>query len=185
MRDGRYGNIVVVETKDGRIAQIGELAALLAARLEKEDPDERQHMLDLCSPAARPALETLSVQALHLLDAIPAQNGDRQSLNVVGLSRATGVPKGTVSKALQRLTKAGLVTRHRLPDNRKEVHVRLTGLGAEVQAAHRSLHAQMGDTLGEFFSRYTEAELEVIARVLNDLVRLPRQGLRFRPDLLD
>lgn len=165
--------------------RISELATQLAARFDNEDRDEWQHMLDQCSPSARRALESLNVQSLHLLDAIPTQADEDSSVNVVGLSRASGVPKGTVSKALKRLVDAGVVTRHRLPGNRKEVHLRLTDLGEEIQTAHRSLHDQMGDTFDRFLGRYSSTDLEVIGRVLHDLVRMPRDGLRFRPDLLD
>lgn len=177
--------MVFVETKPRLIARITDLAERLAARFAEEDAAERAHMRALCSPAAREVLDTMSVQALHLLDTIPADGGDEPSVNVVGLSQATGIPKGTVSKMLRRLTDAGAVTRHRMPGNRKEVHPRLTPLGEEIQAAHRSLHQQMGTVLDDFLARYPPADLEVLLRVMDDLLRMPREGVRFRPDLLD
>lgn len=176
--------MVSVETRT-TIERIGSLIEQVTARLAEEDADERQWMRDQCSPEARRVLAGLSVQALHLLDAIPADDGTDASVNIVGLSRATGVPKGTVSKTVRRLVESGAVERHRLPGNRKEVHLRLTGPGAEVQRAHRGLHEQMGDDLAAFMDRYSEEDLAVIARVLGDLLRMPREGLRFRPDLLD
>ena len=117
---------------------------------------------------------------------IPA-GGDPSSgtINIVGLSLATGVPKGTVSKRVQRLVDLGVVARRRLAGNRKEVHLQLTDVGQEIQAAHRDLHQQMGAVPDEFLERYSLEELKVITRVLNDLVRMPREGVRFRPDLLD
>lgn len=177
--------MVSVETKAELIERISGLADQVAARFEEEDPDERQHMLDRCSPRARKALHTLGVPSLHLLDAIPAAGEDGGSVNVVGLARAVGLPKGTVSKTVQRLADAGVVTRHRLPGNRKEVHLRLTSLGQEIQTAHRSLHEEMGGTFATFLGRYTKAELGVLLRMLDDLARMPRDGVRFRPDLLD
>src|SRR5699024_12607620 len=93
-----------------------------------------------CSAEAQRVLESLSVQNLHLLDEIPGEDVPLRSerpANIIGLSRTTGVPKGTVSKAVQRLEAQGLLNRHRLPGNSKEVHLRLTAVGAEIQAAHR------------------------------------------------
>lgn len=172
-----------METNAEAISRIEELVGLVTARFADEDPGEQEWMRDLCSPAARPVLDRLSVQALHLLDAIPTD--DDASVNIVGLSAATGIPKGTVSKIVRRLVADGAVSRHRRPDNRKEVHLRVTKLGEEIQRAHRSLHEQMGSGIAEFMARYSADELDVITRVLNDLVRMPRDGLRFRPDLLD
>lgn len=43
----------------------------------------------------------------------------------------------------------------------------------------------MGLGLEAFLDRYSAADLAVIARVLEDLNRMPREGPRFRPDLLD
>lgn len=177
--------MVSVKTNADRIERIEELIGRLSARFADEDEGEQQWMAEQCSPEARRVLAGLSVQSLHLLDAIPADDGTGASVNIVGLSRATGVPKGTVSKIVQRLAAGGVVARHRRPDNRKEVHLRLTELGAEIQRAHRGLHEQMGSGLAEFMGRYSAADLEVVMRVLDDLLRMPRDGLRFRPDLLD
>jgi len=182
---GRSGKIVSVETKDSVIASIGDLVGGITTRFAEEDVDEQAHMRAMCSPEAQRVLDTLSVEMLHLLDAIPVADASAGSINVVGLSQATGIPKGTVSKRLQRLTDAGVISRFRIPGNRKEVHLRLTPVGEEIRAAHRSLHEQMGDVLDEFLARYSSDELAVLHRILNDLLRMPREGVRFRPDLLD
>lgn len=175
--------MVFMKTKGESIEQIGELVENLSARFSEEDVDEQAWMRDQCSPAAQRVLATISVQALHVIARIPADDGE--SVNIVGLARATGVPKGTVSKIVQRLVDGGAVVRNRREGNRKEVHLRLTAVGEEIQRAHRSLHEQMGDGLATLLRRYSESDLDVITRVLNDLLRMPREGVRFRPDLLD
>lgn len=174
-----------METKYELIASIADVAARLAARFAEEDADEQTHLRQLCSPEAQRILATMSVQELHLLDAVVADGEGARSRNIVALARATGAPKGTVSKRIQRLTEAGAVARYQLPGNRKEVHLRLTPVGEEIQAAHRSLHEEMGDVLDEFLARYSPDELRILTRVLNDLLLMPRDGVRFRPDLLD
>lgn len=174
-----------MKTKGESIGRIEELIEQLTARFTDEDVDEQEWMRERCSPAARRALAELSVQALHMLDAIPVDDGTGASVNIVGVSQATGIPKGTVSKTVQRLVSSGVVARHRREDNRKEVHVRLTEMGEEIHRAHRSLHEQMGAGIGELLVRYSADDLDVITRVLGDLLRMPREGMRFRPDLLD
>lgn len=173
-----------MKTKQETISRIEELVGQVTARFGAEDEAERQWLLDQCSPAASRVIEGLSVLALHLIEEIPGEDSE-SSINVVGLSRATGVPKGTVSKTIKRLVCDGVVARHGLPENRKEVHLRLTRIGEEIRRAHRSLHEQMGSGLEAFLRRYTAADLAVVTRVLDDLARMPRDGLRFRPDLLD
>lgn len=185
---GDAGKIVSMTTTRATISRIEDLLGQISARFAAEDPDEQAWLRDQCSPEAQRVLDSLSVANLHLLEEIPGEDvplSSNQPANIIGLSRTTGVPKGTVSKAVQRLVTQGAVTRHRLPDNSKEVHLRLTAIGAEIQAAHRGLHEQMGSGLTEFLARYSEADLEVLIRVLTDLLHLPREGLRFRPDLLD
>lgn len=176
-----------METHGDLVVTITELISRLVQRMGEEDGDERAHMEHQCSPEAQEALTHMSVEALHLLDVIPDEGSgpSSETVNVVGLSQATGTPKGTVSKRIQRLVELGVVTRGRLPGNRKEVHLRLTPIGREVQTAHRDLHQAMSALPEEFLNRYSTEELKVIARVLGDLVRMPREGVRFRPDLLD
>lgn len=172
-----------MKTKSEVIASIEDQLSAISARFAEEDPQEQEWLRSQCSPTAQRALEELSVAALHLLDEIPGPDS-AESVNIVGLSQVSGVPKGTVSKTVQRLESAGAVSRHRRPGNRKEVHLRLTDVGAELRRAHRSLHEQMGSTLSEFLDRYSAGELEVLGRVLGDVLAMPREGLRFRPDLL-
>src|SRR5699024_11657165 len=73
-----------------------------------------------------------------------------------------------------------LVQRYRLEGNRKEVHLRLTPLGEEIHDAHRRLHAEMTESFLEFLAQYQQADLEVVARMLTDLLHVPRRGVRFK-----
>lgn len=175
----------LVETITASVHRIEELITQVSARFDADDDAERQWLVEHCAPALASVVSSLSVQGLHMLDAIHTVTSDGSGINVVGLARVTGVAKGTVSKTVQRLHEAGLVERSRLPDNRKEVRLRLTAAGQEVQRAHRGLHDEMGSGLAHLLARYSANELAVIIKVLEDLNRMPRDGLRFRPDLLD
>src|SRR5690625_7192904 len=137
--------MVSMKTKSEAIASLEELLAAITARFAEEDPEEQEWLRSQCSPAAQRALDQLSVAALHLLDQIPGP-GSAETVNIVGLSQVSGAPKGTVSKTVQRLESAGTVSRHRLPGNRKEEHLRLTAVGVAIQRAHPGLHEQMGSS---------------------------------------
>ncbi|MFC0673485.1 MarR family winged helix-turn-helix transcriptional regulator [Brachybacterium hainanense] len=174
-----------METRSGRIAAVIELLGRTAAHLAAHDDQEQAHLRDACSVPAQEALASMSVEMLHLLEAIAVAAEGGSAPNVVRLAEATGMPKGTVSKRLQRMVAAGVVARGMRPGSRKEVRLYLTEVGEEIRAAHRSLHEEMGHVLEEFLARYAEEEIEVLRRMLEDLLRMPRHGLRFRPDLLD
>lgn len=167
-------------TKSAAVATIQELIDQLANQLSGQDVDERAWMAERCPPELADSMAKLTLTALHLLDAIAAA----EPVNVVGLAQATGTPKGTISKLLSRLTEDGLVVRERRPDNRKEVYVRLSENGRVVQNAHGEMHREMEQGITEFFNRYTADELDTAIRMLTDLSRTPRVGVRLRPDLM-
>ena len=172
---------VEVPDRGEAIDRVQALLGRTRDRFAAEDDQEQRWLAAQCSPRAAAVMLRMSMHALHLIDAIPAE----QTVNIVGLARSVNVPKGTVSKIVRRFVADDLVTREALPDNRKEVHLRLTALGAEIQRAHRAMHEEIDRGLTEFLDRYSAEELSVITKVLTDLVRMPRDGVRFRPDLLD
>lgn len=110
---------------------------------------------------------------MHLLAAIA-----EGPVSVVGLAARSDQLKGTVSKHVQRLVGAGLVARTPIPGNRKEVELVLTGDGELVAEAHRQLHVEMERGMCDFLSAYGNAELQVVATVLRDLLAAGKDGVR-------
>jgi DNA-binding MarR family transcriptional regulator len=110
---------------------------------------------------------------MHLLAAI-----DDGPVNVVGLAARTRQLKGTVSKHVQRLVQAGLVERAPVPGNRKEIELRPTADGRSVIAAHRQLHDEMERGMHDFLDRYSTAELQVLTKMLRDLLAARKNGVR-------
>jgi DNA-binding MarR family transcriptional regulator len=86
--------------------------------------------------------------------------------------------KGTVSKNVQRLVEAGLVQRSPVPGNRKEIRLSLTADGQELARVHRKMHDEMERGWRDFFLRYTSAELETVTKVLGDLLKTEKRGVR-------
>ena len=89
--------------------------------------------------------------------------------------------KGTVSKHVQRLVEAGLVVRSPIPGNRKEFALKQTADGGLVAEAHRELHDEMAAGLRDFLIRYPNSELEVLVKVLRDLMGAEKIGVRISP----
>ena len=99
-------------------------------------------------------------------------------VSIVGLAARSGQLKGTASKHVQRLVEAGLVGRSPIPGNRKEVVLSLTADGRLINDVHRRMHDEMKRGLDDFLSRYSNAELSVLTKVLRDLLATEKVGVR-------
>jgi DNA-binding MarR family transcriptional regulator len=169
--------MVSVKTKSALVAEINALIGAVGDKFDAEDVDaERDYLAEHCPPRLAGAMRELPTLSMHLLDAI----GDGP-LSVVGLADRTGQLKGTVSKHVQRLVDAGLVLRTPIPGNRKELQLLPTPDGKVVIDVHRRMHQEMAAGVGDFLSRYTNAELAVLARMLQDLLAAGKDGVRIVP----
>jgi DNA-binding MarR family transcriptional regulator len=83
-----------------------------------------------------------------------------------------------VSKHVQRLVEAGLVVRTPIPGNRKEIELTLTTDGELVVAAHQHLHDEMALGVYDFLQVYSNAELQVVTTILQDLLAASKDGVR-------
>ncbi len=161
-----------MKTKADAVEEIGASITALAHRNDAAD-DERDYLVERCPAHLEPAIREIPTAGVHLLAAI----GDGE-VNLVGLAAQSGQLKGTVSKHVQRLVDAGLVERAPVPGNRKEIRLTLTADGRAVEQVHRRMHDEIEDGLRDFLLRYTAAELQTIATVLNDLVNAEKRGVR-------
>ena len=89
-------------------------------------------------------------------------------INTTGLSKATGFPKGTISKMLKRLSEMGLVNIYKHDDNFKEVHYVLTDLGKQAHSAHVKFHETYGHEFYESFDLFPERTKALIVATLNE-----------------
>ena len=167
--------MVSVKTKAALIDDIGALIRAVGAKFDAdEDGDaERDFMAQRCPRRLESTVRTLPTLSLHLLDNIA--DGP---VSVVGLAARSGQLKGTVSKHVQRLVEAGLVWRTPVPGNRKEVELTLSADGELVLDVHRRMHAEMTQGLESFLQRYSNAELQVLVKVLGDLMATEKVGVR-------
>lgn len=175
---GPRGKMVSMKTKSDAVQEIGGLVDALAGKFETDVDAERDYLATRLPARLDVSVRELSTQAVHLLAAIADGLRDVGTVNVVGLAAQTGQLKGTVSKHVQRLVGAGLVGREPVPGNRKEIRLSLTPDGRRVVEVHRQMHDEINGGLQDFLLRYTATELSVVAKVLGDLLRAEKQGVR-------
>jgi DNA-binding MarR family transcriptional regulator len=169
--------MVSVKTKSELIAVIDELIGAVGDKFDDEEGDaEREFLARHCPRRLAPTVRALPTLSMHLLAAV-----GEGPVSVVGLAARSAQLKGTVSKHVQRLVEAGLVTRMPIPGNRKELQLTLTHDGEVVVDVHRRLHEEMAAGRHDFLKRYANAELEVLVKVLRDLLAADRDGVRIVP----
>jgi DNA-binding MarR family transcriptional regulator len=86
---------------------------------------------------------------IHTIQAL----GLHPDINVTALGTRMGVSRGAASQMVSRLAGKGLIEKYRLPDNEKEVRLRLTTEGgiafhgheAEHNWVHRRIYERVGD----------------------------------------
>src|SRR5262245_56076808 len=148
--------MVSMKTKSALITDINDLLGAVGDKFEADDDGdaERDFMAQRCPPRLEAVVRSLPTLSIHLMAGI----ADRP----VSLASKSGQLKGTVSKHVQRLVEAGLVTRSPIPGNRKEIELALTADGQLVTQAHREMHDEMAFGMRDFLSRYSNSELEVL-----------------------
>ncbi|MEV5361039.1 MarR family transcriptional regulator [Micrococcus luteus] len=168
-----------MKTKSELIADLNALVGAVGDKLRSDGEEgdaERDFMAARCPERLRDGVRTLPTLSMHLL-AVIAEG----PVSVVGLASRSGQLKGTVSKHVQRLVEAGLVSRSPVPGNRKELELSLTADGELLDRVHRELHDEMAAGLHDFLARYTNAELTVLTKVLGDLLATRKEGVRLVP----
>ncbi|MGH3726633.1 MAG: MarR family winged helix-turn-helix transcriptional regulator [Mycobacterium sp.] len=164
-----------MKTKLALIGSINTLVGAVGDKFESDDDGdaERDFMAERCPRRMEHVIRTAPTLSLHLLAAIA--DGP---VSVVGLAARSGQLKGTVSKHVQRLVDAGWVERAPIPGNRKEVELTLTADGVVITDVHRQLHDEMERGVRDFLQRYSNADLQVVEKVLQDLLVAGKDGVR-------
>jgi DNA-binding MarR family transcriptional regulator len=166
-----------VKTKAELVDEINALISAVGGKFDGEEGDpERVYMLERIPKRLEGAARRLPTLGMHLLAHIA-----EGPVSVVGLAARADQLKGTVSKHVQRLVEEGLVERNPIPGNRKEVTLALTSDGKLVADVHKQLHSEMKSGVADFLSRYSNAELSVLAKMLKDVLSAKKVGVRIVP----
>jgi DNA-binding MarR family transcriptional regulator len=166
--------MVSVKTKAELVDEINALIGAVGDKFDGEGGDpERDYMAAHCPKRLEGIARRLPTLSMHLLAHIA-----EGPVSVVGLAARADQLKGTVSKHVQRLVEAGLVERSPIPGNRKEVTLGLTADGKVVAEVHERMHDEMKRGVVEFLSRYNNAELSVLTKMLRDFLSAQKVGVR-------
>jgi DNA-binding MarR family transcriptional regulator len=166
-----------MKTKAELVDEINGLIGAVGDKFDAEEGDpERDYMVEHLPKRVAGIAHRLPTLSLHLLAHIAAG-----PVSVVGLAARADQLKGTVSKHVQRLVETGLVERTPIPGNRKEVTLSLTADGKIVADVHERLHDEMKQGVVDFLSRYNNAELSVLTKMLRDFLSATKVGVRIVP----
>lgn len=81
----------------------------------------------------------------------------------------------TISRAVSHLTKLGLLTRMRIPTNKKEWQLAPTDLGHKIAKGKKALDKGMNSEAAKIASHYTEEELARFNEFINEIIALKQQ----------
>lgn len=166
--------MVSVKTKSVLVDEINELIGAVGDKFDSAEGDaERDYMAEHSPKRLEGIARRLPTLSMHLLARIA-----EGPVSIVGLAARSGQLKGTASKHVHRLVEAGLVERSPIPGNRKEVVLSLTADGRVINDVHGRMHDEMKRGLDDFLSRYSNAELSVLTKVLRDLLATDKVGVR-------
>jgi|SRR5690625_203486 len=102
-------------------------------------------------------LLVIDLQTMHLLALREDIRTPKQ------LSHITSLPNSTVTRVLDRLEKAGYLRRIHDPNDRRRVNIELI---AEAIESVNERYEQYADALNDVNARFTEEELGIVARYL-------------------
>lgn len=130
------------------------------------------HLLLMGSDADRLTGAAASFNRLNRTDLRALEALRRGGLTAGTLARALGVTSGATTRVIDSLVASGHVVRGPDPTDRRRVLVQLTP--AAVAQVDRTFDELLADTRG-LLETYTEADLETVARFLEDVRALVRQ----------
>lgn len=104
----------------------------------------------------------VTVNEVHTLDAI----GKDEPRTVSELASAMMVTVSTMTIAINRLEKKGLVKRERSGDDRRVVRVHLTDRGRSLSYVHKRFHRRMVKAVSEQLSFQ---EIEILSKAMKNL----------------
>ncbi|MDR1510420.1 MAG: MarR family transcriptional regulator [Synergistaceae bacterium] len=104
---------------------------------------------------------------VHLLETIFNHEG----VNLGKLSKILGMTNGAVSQTAQKLLDKALAETYQIPNNKKEVHFRLTDLGLKALDGHREHHAKIDAAFSDFVeNRATKKDIQSIMKFMDAIM---------------
>lgn len=160
------------------VKKIIKLIDLFSSQQASGTDIETQWLIENCEDDhLKDIIAQSTISMLHILDAIYLYG----PTNGIAISKKSRIPKGTVSKIARKLVNFKLIEITSLPDNRKERHFNTTNLGEELAELHQKLHSEIEPDFLEFLSQYSDDELDLLTRMLNDFTKYYFEGYSVKP----
>ncbi|WP_341414297.1 MarR family transcriptional regulator [Paenibacillus filicis] len=105
-----------------------------------------------------------SITAVHVVECI----GKYHPINSTSIAEKMGLSKASITKIGNKLLLDGYVKRTQLTENKKEVYFRLTPKGKKIFELHEKLHELEEQRFYRFLDKYSDEEITVIRRFLQD-----------------
>ncbi|QOS78959.1 MarR family transcriptional regulator [Paenibacillus sp. JNUCC31] len=130
---------------------------------EHHKDTEIEHFLSI---AQRESIEKIPqhLTAVHMIDCI----GKHEPINNTGIAEAMNLSKASITKIGKKLLEEGFVKLTKMNDNKKESYFRLSAQGKKIFELHERLHVHEAEHFYRNLDKYSETELKVIHRFLQD-----------------
>ncbi|WP_435002667.1 MarR family transcriptional regulator [Bacillus atrophaeus] len=109
--------------------------------------------------------EGWNITQLHIVSLINEFPSDS---NNSFLSEQLGLSKPAITKSIKKLIDRGVVKAEKKEDNLKTVYYTLTNDGERLARVHDELHEKVKGQYNELLHQFTENELDVIIRFMNE-----------------
>lgn len=112
--------------------------------------------------------ESIEMSTVLVVDAVEQLSASGEPASVGGVADRLSVTPSTASRLVERASAAGMVARHRSPDDSRQVIIALTDAGQDLAARARDYrHARLADMLAP----WPAARLERFANDLRDFAQ--------------
>ena len=102
---------------------------------------------------------------IHTIAAI----GNRPGCNISELAEELGIAKPSATEIVQKIEAKKLVEKYKLPENKKEVRIKLTPKGSTAYKGHAEYHADMYSKIHSHLKKLPEESLNEFKAALDNI----------------
>jgi len=172
-----------MQNREKKIQNLISELEVLTYQLNDLEEYEKQSLENVLLEQGHEELRNVSISLMecHVIDCI-----ERNAMsNTTAIAKKLNITKGGISKITTKLIKKNMIEAYRLTNNQKEIYYRLKPLGRKVFELHEILHKEAKEVLNNFFSVYSQDELEFASRFLADVNVAIRTTTGAKPDVLN
>ncbi|KAL1110065.1 hypothetical protein AAG570_014045 [Ranatra chinensis] len=154
-----------VMNRGEKLVQIAELFEQITYSIENNEHSEEKLLTRELKKYKALKGVPLSLTECHVVACIGKYGGANGTM----LSKELNITKGGISKAANKLMEKSIIVAEKLPNNKKEIHYKLSPLGELVYEAHEHMHKKANEQFLNMLSKYSDTELIAINGFLKDV----------------